>query len=98
MSVRAALFKHHASSYSDENPSPLEISDPTKDMIETHPRMLKWELDTHVTICHVQDRVQRGNSYFDSRYLLFMSRAFFIKGVVAKWLMRLTRNQFPSGA
>jgi hypothetical protein len=21
-----------------------------------------------------------------------------IKGVVAKWLMRLTRNQFPSGA
>lgn len=65
---RTALFKHHAS-YSDENPSPLENSDPTKDMIETHPRMLKWELDTHVTICHVQYSVQRGNSYSDSRYL-----------------------------
>jgi hypothetical protein len=60
--------------------------------------MLKWELDTHVTICHVQDSVQRGNSYFDARYLLFACDIFFIKGVVAKWLMRLTRNQFPSGA
>jgi hypothetical protein len=35
---RAALFKHHASSYSDGNPSPLGNSDPTKDMIETHTR------------------------------------------------------------